>query len=229
MFWERSITAWVERSTLAIVLASACLSMGQAHHAQQPHQNQVPRPPAAGQGNRQGNPPPYARSESSGRQVSRPTQPPAQGHHAGQWLRQYKDVSPDQQRRALQNDPQFRRLPPQQQQRYEQRLQDFSRRPPEQQQRILNRMETWEHLTPPQKNDARQLHSELQQLPPGRRQAVQNAIQALRGMPPDARERALESGRFNDFSPQERNLLNGVSRLPLAPAQPPDGVPRPPQ
>jgi hypothetical protein len=69
----------------------------------------------------------------------------------------------------------------------------------------------------------------MQQLPPQRRQAVQNAIQALRGMPPDARQRALESGRFNDFSPQERDLLNGVSRLPLAPAQPPESVPRPPQ
>jgi hypothetical protein len=228
MFWGRFITAWVERSTLAIVLASACLSMGQAHHAQ-PHPSQVPRPPAAGQAKKQGGPPPNARSESPGRQAARPGEPPAQGHHAGQWLRQYKDVSPDQQRRALQNDPQFRRLPPQQQQRYEQRLQDFSKRPPEQQQRILNRMETWEHLTPLQKNDARQLHSELQRLPPERRQAVQNAIQALRGMPPDARERALESGRFNDFSPEERNLLNGVSRLPLAPSEPPDGVPRPPQ
>jgi hypothetical protein len=110
-----------------------------------------------------------------------------------------------------------------------QRLQDFSKRPPEQQQRILNRMETWEHLTPQQKGEARQFHSQLQQLPPERRQAMQNAIQALRGMPPDARQRAIESGRFSDYSPQERDILNGVSRLPLAPTQPPESVPRPPQ
>jgi hypothetical protein len=73
------------------------------------------------------------------------------------------------------------------------------------------------------------LHSQLQQLPPERRQAVQNAIQALRAMPPDARARAFAAGRFNSFSPQERDLLNGVSRLPLAPAQPPQDVPRPPR
>jgi hypothetical protein len=37
-------------------------------------------------------------------------------------------------------------------------------------------------------------------------------------MPPDARQRMLDSGRFNDFSPQERSILNGAARLPLAPA-----------
>lgn len=159
-----------------------------------------------------------------------PRQPPMQGHHSGQWLRQYKDVSPDQQRRALQNDPQFRRLPPQRQQQLEQRLQDFSRRSPEQQQRVLNRMETWEHLTRQQQQTVRQLHSQLQQMPPERRQAVKNAIQALRAMPPDARQRAIESGRFSDYSPQERQLLNGASQLPLAPPEPPqNNVPRPPQ
>jgi hypothetical protein len=59
---------------------------------------------------------------------------------------------------------------------------------------------------------------------------VRNAIQALRAMPPDARQRAIQSGRFSQYSPQERELLNGASQLPLAPAQPPrNDVPRPPQ
>ncbi len=92
-------------------------------------------------------------------------QPPMQGHHSGQWLRQYGDVPADQQRRALQSDPQFRRLPPQRQQQLQQRLQDFSRRPPEQQQRILNRMETWEHLTPQQNKLRGNCISQFQQLP----------------------------------------------------------------
>ncbi len=180
-------------------------------HAASPRPSQsVPRPP-------------QARAEQR--------QAPQQGHHSGQWLRQYKDVPQDQQRRALQNDPQFRRLPPQRQHQLEQRLHDFSTRPPEQQQRVLNRMETWEHLTRQQQQTVRQLHSQLQQMPQERRQAVRNAIQALRAMPPDARQRAIESGRFSNYSPQERDLLRGASQLPLAPAVPPqnNNVPRPPQ
>ena len=54
---------------------------------------------------------------------------------------------------------------------------------------------------------------------------MQNAIDALRAMPPDARQRALESGRFSQYSPQERELLNGVTQLPLAPSE----APRPPE
>src|SRR5438874_2259988 len=45
-------------------------------------------------------------------QVPRPYQPPAQGHHSGQWLNQHRELPLDQQKRALQSDPQFRRLPP---------------------------------------------------------------------------------------------------------------------
>jgi hypothetical protein len=58
-------------------------------------------------------------------------------------------------------------------------------------------------------------------------------------MPPDARDRAIDSGRFSQFSPQEQQILRGATRLPLAPAessgqaeQPTTGpnryIPRPP-
>src|SRR5205807_4067473 len=42
-------------------------------------------------------------------QQSRPPQKPS--GHAGDWLRRYKDLPPQQQLRALENDYQFRRLP----------------------------------------------------------------------------------------------------------------------
>jgi hypothetical protein len=80
-------------------------------------------------------------------------------------------------------------------------------------------METWEHLTPQQKQQFRSVESQFRNLPPERQQAVRNAIQSLRTMPPDARQRALQSGRFNQFSPQEQQILNNTARLPLAPAQ----------
>ena len=148
-----------------------------------------------------------------------PRPPRAQQGHAGQWLRQHNN--PEQQRRALQADPQFRNLPPQQKQRLQNQLDRFNNLPPQQRQQWLRRMDTFGHLTPDQKDTARQMHSQMQQLPPERRQAVRNAIQALRAMPPDARQRQIDSDAYRrQFSPQERSILGGASRLPLAPAGP---------
>jgi hypothetical protein len=151
-----------------------------------------------------------------------PPHPKAQQNaHAGQWLRQHKDLPPEQQKKALQNDPQFRNLPPQQKQQLQNRLDRFNSLPPEKQQQMLNRMDTWGHLTPEQKDTARQLHTQMQQLPPQRQQAVRNAIQALRAMPPEARQRQIDSDTYKQqFTPEERNILGGASKLPLAPAGP---------
>lgn len=56
-------------------------------------------------------------------------------------------------------------------------------------------------------------HSTRPQLPSSNiRPAVANAIQALRAMPPDARQRQLESGRYANFSAEERELLNNASQ-----------------
>jgi len=144
--------------------------------------------------------------------------PQNQPGHAGNWLRRYKDLPPSQQHRALENDPQFRRLPPPQQKRLQNRLQHFSSLPPQQQERVLNRMETWEHLTSNQKQQARQLFQQFKQLPPDRREAVNQAIRGMRGLTPAQRDQLINSDQYrNAFSPQERRLLGGASRLPLAP------------
>ena len=60
--------------------------------------------------------------------------------------------------------------------------------------------------------DRQPANSATQQLPSGVRPAVRNAIEALRTMPPDARERQLNSGRYDAFSPEERELLNDASQ-----------------
>jgi Protein of unknown function (DUF3106) len=157
-----------------------------------------------------------------------PIRPPQnQPGHAGNWLRNYKDMSPAQQHRALESDPQFRRLPPQQQVQLQKRLQHFSALPPQQQERVLNRMETWEHLTHEQKQLSRQLFQQFKQLPPERRQVVNRAIRGMRGLSPEQRDQLINSDQYrNSFSPQERNLLSGASRLPLAPG---DGLQAPPE
>jgi hypothetical protein len=212
MFRKRDITAWV--AAAALVCVSAPLSLAENHRNDQNRQAQS-RPNNQSRPSNQNRP-------NNNQSVPRPpqlNQQPSQGHHAGQWLRQYQGVPFDQQKKALNNDPNFRKLPPERQERLQQRLQRFNNLPPDRQQRVLNRMETWEHLTPQQKTEARQVYSGIRSLPPERRQAMQNAINALRAMPPDARQRAIESGRFSQFSPQEREMLNGVSKLPLAPAE----------
>jgi hypothetical protein len=148
------------------------------------------------------------------RQQGRPQQPRG---HAGDWLRRYKDLPPAEQERALENDQWFKRLPPERQQQLRQRLQNFSNLPPQRQLRVLNRMETWEHLTPEQKQQARQVWGQMQQLTPERRRMVHTAIDDLRAMPAQQRDQVIDSPRFKGmFSDQERELMRGASRLPLA-------------
>ena len=193
-------------------------------NAQQPRQEnrqpresrpQFSRPPSNPQNNREQ---PRPNFQPAPQPQYRPYEPPAQGHHSGQWLNRQREMPPDQRRKTLESDPAFRKLPRETQRQYEQRLQRFNSMPQERQQQVLRRMETWEHLTPAQKQDLRGIGQQFNTLPADRRRAVRNAIDTLRAMPPSARERELQSGRFNDFSPQERNILNGAARLPLAPA-----------
>jgi hypothetical protein len=201
----RYMTEWLTAAALAatLVFALPCLAKtGGFYSAQQRHSSPAYQPQRPSQAPRQ--------------QEGRP-----QRGHAGDWLRRYKDLPPAEQERELQRDPGFRRLPPARQQLLRQRLQHFSSLPPQQQLRILNRMDTWEHLTPEQKTQARQVFNQFRQLPPARQRMVGTAVHDLRGMPPDQRERVIDSPRFRSmFSDQERDMIRGASRLPLAP---PDG------
>ena len=228
-----TIRKWCSSAGLLLLVASP--SLAQNHHNQQAN---VPRPNQHPQ--RQENRQPRSeerretRPQNLNRDAARPApqsqpapqpphlypqyQPPAQGHHSGQWLNQQRQKPPDQQRRALENDPAFRRLPRETQKEYEQRLQHFSSLPGDRQHQVLRRMETWEHLTPQQKQNFVGMSNQFKSLPADRRRAVHNAIDTLRAMPPDARQRALQSGRFSQFSPQERQILDDVTRLPLASA-----------
>ena len=204
----KHIAEYLAGTAVAAVLAFPCLVTAASRSPQQGV------PPG---------PPPRA-------EISRPNEEwPARGH-AGDWLRRYKDLPPEEQERALQNDPAFRRLPPLQQQRLRQRLQHFSNLPPDEQLRVLNRMETWEHLTREQKMQARQIFSEMRELPPARRSQVRQAIRGLRAMPPDQREREIDSDQFRSrFTDHERDMIRGISRLPLAPPEePPSGSPEGP-
>lgn len=200
-------TGWLAVAGLAMVVSVPCLALnGALRPPQQRHQA-----------------PAYQAQRPA--QVQRPSQgrPQPRGH-AGDWLRRYKDMPPAEQERELQNDPAFQRLSPERQQQLRQRLQHFSNLPPQQQLRMLNRMETWEHLTPEQKQQARQIFGQMRQLPPDRQRQVTTAVRDLRAMPPDQREQVINSPRFKSmFSDQEREMMRGATRLPLAPAEGPEG------
>jgi len=200
MKWEAHITGRLAIALLATVGMLPNLGWAQknAPHSAPPHP--APMPPQ--------------------QHMSRPqAASPQQRGHAGDWLRRYKDLPPDEQEKALQNDPAFQKLPPARQQLLRRRLERFSSLPPQQQLRMLNRMETWEHLTPEQKQQARQVFGQMQQLPPDRRRLVHKAIDNLRQMPPDQREQIINSDRFKGmFSDHERDVMRDATRLPLAPA-----------
>jgi hypothetical protein len=204
------ITGWLAGAVVALALAHP--SLGLAQRGFSPPQQRHEAAPAY-QAPRQ--------QPAPRQQAARPQLQNAHPRgHAGDWLRRYKDLPPQEQERELQKDPSFRRLPPGQQQLLRQRLQHFSSLPPQQQLRMLNRMETWEHLTPEQKQQARQVFAQMRQLPPARQRQVRTAIRDLRGMPPEQREQIIDSPRFRSlFSDQERELMRGAARLPLAPPE----------
>jgi len=49
---------------------------------------------------------------------------------------------------------------------------------------------------------------------PAMRPEVRNVIRALRGMPPAARQRAINSGQYSNFSPQELELVRYAANVP---------------
>jgi hypothetical protein len=57
-------------------------------------------------------------------------------------------------------------------------------------------------------------HSATRPLPPPR-QEVQNAIRAVGEMPPYAFQRRIDSGRYSNFTPEERQLVDSASEFPL--------------
>jgi hypothetical protein len=63
-------------------------------------------------------------------------------------------------------------------------------------------------------SDYRRTHTS-EQLPPARRE-VQDAIRVAREMPPYAFQRRIDSGRYSDFTREERELVNDVAQFQLA-------------
>lgn len=134
--------------------------------------------------------------------------------HAGDWLRRYSTLPPQQRQHALENDPSFKRLSPSEQQHYRSQLNNFSSKSPEEQQRLINRMDAWGHLSPTQQHEARATYDQLKAMPADRQQQVNQAFRRLRAMPPSARAQVMNSPEFQSrYSAQERNVIRSMTDI----------------
>lgn len=154
-------------------------------------------------------------------QINR-TQPPSRPHLA-QWLRQHQNMSPQQQQRALRNEPGFNRLPPQRQQRLLNRLQQVDAMPPLQRERTLQRIEALERLSPQQRAQVHSAMQEVASLPPQRQRMLHKAFRDLSHVPLEQRKAALDSPQLRrQFSDRERQILITVMRVqPYVPVNKP--------
>lgn len=134
-------------------------------------------------------------------------QPPSRPHLA-EWLQQHRNMSPQQQERALRNEPGFNRLPQPQQQKLLGRLRQLDAMPPVRRERTLQRMEALERLSPQQREQVRSAMQEAVQLSPQRKGPMHRAFRDLSQMPTQQREAVLDSAQFKaQFSDRERQML----------------------
>jgi Protein of unknown function (DUF3106) len=132
----------------------------------------------------------------------------------GQWLESHKNLPPDQQLKALENDPEFQKLPPDRQAALRERLRKFNTLPPEQRDHSLQRLDFWTSLTHDQREQVRDANQKMQALPQDRRVAVHTALRHLRQMGPEQRQQVFASDRFrNSFSAQEQEILKQLSAI----------------
>lgn len=130
------------------------------------------------------------------------------------WLRAHKDLPPDQQEKALENDPAFKKLPSDRQAELKERLHKFDNLSPEQRERALRQREIMASLTPEQRAQVRSAHNQLQTLPAERRVMVHRALRHLRQMSPDERQQEFQSERFKTtFSDQEQTILRNLAAI----------------
>lgn len=144
--------------------------------------------------------------------------------HLPQWYRQHQNLSPQDQQRALHNEPGFNRLPLQEQQRLTNRLQQLNSMPPERRQRILQRNEALERLSPEQRQQVRSTMQQVSQMPDDRRRMMRRAFRDIAQLPPGQRQTILDSPQLKtQFSDQERQMLGTMMIVEPYNPEPPPG------
>lgn len=144
--------------------------------------------------------------------------------HLQQWMESHRNLTPEQQQKALGREPGFRDLPPETQQRMRDRLTQLNNMSPERRQRLLEHNEAIARLAPEQRQQFRNAMDQFKSLPTDRRREVARAFRELRQAPESQRQSLMNSGRYSQFSEQERNALsNLLSVEPYLPLRHPGG------
>jgi hypothetical protein len=134
--------------------------------------------------------------------------------HPPGFFKRLRELPPDEQERVMANDERFQRLPRERQAEIRKNLRHWNSLTPQQKQATRERQEILGSLPPEKRAEARALFPRYNRLPPGRKQAVTQAFMRLANLPPAQRERFLSSPQLeNRFSPEERDLLRGLSGL----------------
>ncbi len=109
----------------------------------------------------------------------------------------WRNMSPADRQRALQN---------------EKRLQSMS---PSQQQVLRDRAQVWNRMTPEQRDHVRNdVLPRWRQMPPDRKQAIRNRLRVLQNMPESARNQRLNDPRFTQgMSDEDKSTLRDLSHL----------------
>jgi hypothetical protein len=140
------------------------------------------------------------------------------GEHLAEWMSQHRNLTPDQQRQALDREPGFNQLPQATQQRMHDRLTQLNAMNPDRRERILNYNERMEHLSVDQRTQVRGSLQQLGSLPQDQRRQVAQSFRDLRSLPPEQRAAALNSPQYQYMNPAQRSALNNLLRVePLLP------------
>lgn len=178
---------------------------GEARQAERPPQNerQNPnRPPREAQRPQaprwNANRPPDAQRFANPRE--NPNRPPSSYDRP----RSFRQLSPEEKRKVLENERRLRNLPA------------------DRQEEFRNRARVWDRMTPEQRQYVRNdVLPKWKQMPADRRQAVRQRLQILQNMPEDARNRRLADPNFTrGMSEEDRQLLHNLSHLHVG--EPPD-------
>ncbi len=119
----------------------------------------------------------------------------------------WRNMTPQERQRVLQNEERLRHLPP------------------AQQQVLRDRAQVWRRMTPEQRDHIRNdVLPKWKQMPPERRQAIQQRLRVLQNMPEFARNQRLNDPNFTrGMSEDDRATLRDLSHLHVGGAPEPPG------
>jgi len=159
---------------------------------------------------------------------ARPAAKPS-GVHLEEWLNRHSNLTPEQQQKALANEPGFKELPMQTQQRFRERLAQLDAMTPVQRERLLDHNEAMERLTVAQRQQVDAAMKQLGALPPDQRRYVARTFRGLRELAPAQRQAVLNSDRFNHLTEAQRASLNSLLQVEplLEPPYDAEGRPNP--